>query len=135
MKGRKRHLLVDTLGLVWGLAVMPADSSDPAGARMVLQQAHDRLPRLAHIWADGIYRGSLIGWVKEQFGWVLEVVKRPPAGTGFTALPHRWIVERTFGWLNRYRRLSKDYEEQPDSSAAMVQLAMISLMLRRLQSK
>jgi putative transposase len=135
VKGRKRHLLVDTLGLVWGLAVTSAAISDPAGARLVLRQADDGLPRLEHIWADGIYRGSLIGWVKEQFGWVLEVVKRPPAGTGFTALPHRWIVERTFGWLNRYRRLSQDYEEQPESSTAMLQLAMISLMLRRLQPK
>lgn len=125
---------MDTLGLIWGVVVTSAATSDPAGARLVLAQGHDRLPRLKRIWADGIYRGSLIGWVKEQFGWVLERVQRP-VGTGFTALPHRWIVERTFGWLNRYRRLSKDYEQQPDSSTAMIHLAMISLMLRRLRRK
>jgi putative transposase len=135
IKGRKRHLLVDTLGLVWGLVVTSAATSDPAGARLLFQQAHKELVRLQQIWADGIYRGSLIAWVTEQFGWALEVVRRPAAGNGFTALPHRWIVERTFGWLNRYRRLSKDYEQLPDSSKAMIHLAMISLMLRRLRPK
>jgi putative transposase len=135
VKGRKRHLLVDTLGLIWGIVITSAATSDPAGARLVLQQVHEGLVRLERIWADGIYRGSLIGWVKERFGWVLETVKRPATGKGFHALPHRWIVERTFGWLNRYRRLSKDYEQLPDSSKAMIQLAMISLMLQRLTPK
>jgi putative transposase len=115
--------------------VTSAATSDPAGARLLLQQVHEGLVRLERIWADGAYGGSLIGWVKEQFGWVLEVVKRPREQTGFRALPHRWIVERTFGWLNRYRRLSKDYEYLPDSSTAMIQLAMITLMLRRLRPK
>ncbi len=88
--------------------------------------------RLEHLWADGTYGGSLISWGKEQFVWVLELVKRPPAGSGFQAVPHRWIVERTFGWLNRYRRLSKDYEQLTETGEALIYVAMTHLMVRRI---
>lgn len=92
-----------------------------------------RFPRLQLIWADGGYAGKLIDWVKELGGWVLQIVRRPDDVKGFVLLPRRWVVERTFGWLGRYRRLSKDYEERTESSESMVYLAMINLMSRRLR--
>jgi len=89
-------------------------------------------PRLRLIWADGGYTGTLIEWVKDFCGWSLEIIKRCDKLTGFHVLPKRWIVERTFGWLNWYRRLSKDVEHNTKSSEAMVKIAMIRIMLRRL---
>jgi putative transposase len=88
--------------------------------------------RLQLIWADGGYSGKLIDWVYQFGHWALEIVKRSDDVKGFEVLPHRWIVERTFGWLGRYRRLSKDYEELPETSESMIYLAMINLMTRRL---
>jgi putative transposase len=132
INGRKRHLLVDTLGLVLMIIVHAADIQDRDGARLVLQAIRGLFPRLQLIWADGGYRGSLVDWVKTTFNWVLDIVKRPDDQRGFTVLPRRWVVERTFGWLGRYRRLSKDYERCPQSSEAMVYAAMSHLMLRRL---
>lgn len=99
---------------------------------MVLEKARGKFPRLTLVWADGGYAGKLIEWVKETCGWWLEIVKRSDAVQGFVVLPRRWVVERTFGWLGRCRRLSKDYEELTASSEAMIQLAMIHLMLKRL---
>ena len=131
--GRKRHVLVDTLGLLWGLAVTPANVSDKAGARGVLERVRGRLPRLRLIWADTNYGGTLPGWVKGTCGWVLAVVAKLAGQTTFVVLPRRWVVERTFGWLVRYRRLGKDYEYLPASSEAMIYVAMIHLMVRRLR--
>jgi len=91
------------------------------------------LPRLKKVWADGGYAGQLVQWVKSSFGWVLEIVSRPAEACGFQVLPRRWVVERTFGWFNRYRRLSKDYEFLTDTSETMIYIAMIHLMLKRLR--
>ena len=133
IKGIKRHILVDTLGLLLIVVVHVASIQDRDGAKLVLEKVPGRFTRLQRIWADGGYRGKLIKWVKTTCECVLEIVKRNDDIKGFKVLPRRWVVERTFGWLNRYRRLSKDYERLPESSEAMVQLAMIRLMLRRLE--
>jgi putative transposase len=130
--GRKRHLLVDTLGLLLVVVVLAAQIQDREGAKMVFLQAKRRFPRLRLIWADGGYRGRLVRWTKTTCGWVLRIVLRSDAQRGFVVLPKRWIVERTFGWLNKWRRLSKDYEVLPQTSEALIQVAMITLMVRRL---
>jgi putative transposase len=132
INGRKRHLLVDTMGLVLLVVVHTANIQDRDGARLLLAKAKGLFPRLQRIWADGGYAGKLIGWLQETCGWVLEIIKRHDAVKGFKLLPRRWVVERTFGWLGRYRRLSKDYERLPASSEAMVYWAMTRLMVRRL---
>lgn len=132
VNGIKRHLLVDTLGLVIVVMVLTANIQDRDGARQLLEKIKTHLPRLQIIWADGGYSGQLIDWVKTVCGWVLQIVKRSDKAKGFELLPHRWIVERTFSWLNRSRRLSKDYERLAESSEAMVYLAMLQLMTRRL---
>jgi len=133
--GRKRHLLVDTLGLVLMVVVHAANIQDREGAKLLLQDIKVCFPRLELIWADGGYRGQLIDWVQEVCGWLLEIVKRPDQQVGFSVLPRRWVVERTFGWFGHYRRLSKDYEELPQSSEAMIYVAMTHIMLRRLARK
>jgi putative transposase len=135
LKGRKRHLLVDTLGLPLSVYVTSADVQDRVGAQCLLAGLKPLLPRLRKIWANGAYKGEkLAGWCKEQGGWELEIVERSNADTeGFAVLPHRWIVERTFGWLMRNRRLSKDYERMVQSSETFIEVAMIRLILRRLR--
>ena len=110
MKGRKRHIVVDTLGLPLAVAVHPADIQDRDGARLVLARLLGRFPRLQLIWADGAYGGKLVEWARTVGGWTLELVRRPAQQHTFQVLPRRWVVERTFGWLNLQRRLSKDYE-------------------------
>ena len=135
VKGRKRHIVVDTLGLLLIVVVHMASIQDPAGAKLVLTPLIGRFPRLKLIWADGIYQGSLVDWVKDKLKCVLEIVRRPDDQRGFQVLPKRWIVERTLGWFNRYRRLSKDYEQDPRMSEGMVYLASIRLMLRRLDKQ
>ncbi len=132
VKGRKRHILVDTLGLLLAVVVHPADIQDRDGAKLVLAKVAGLLPRLQLIWADGGYAGKLIAWVKDQCGWLLQTVLRPVGVKGFVLLPRRWVVERTFGWLGRYRRLSKDYERRTDVSEAMIHIAMIHRMSRYL---
>jgi putative transposase len=132
VKGRKRHIVVDTLGLVLHCVVHPADVQDRDGAKLVLDQLSERFPRLSKIWADGGYAGQLVEQVKDWGKWVLEVVKKADKSEGFQVLPHRWIVERTFAWLGRNRRLSKDYEAFLETSETMIRLAMIRLMLKRL---
>jgi len=132
VNGIKRHLLVDTLGLVLAVMVLIANIQDRDGARTLLAKVKGKLPRLKKIWADGGYAGTLVDWVKSVCGWVLEIVKRQDTAQGFEVLPHRWIVERTLGWLNRSRRLSKNYERLSTSSEAMVYLAMLPLMTKRL---
>lgn len=131
MKGRKRHIVVDTLGLMLTVVVHSCGVQDPAGAREVLPKLKGKFVRLKKIWADAIYRGPLVEWAREM-GWDLEIVERPPGQKGFVSLPKRWVVERTFGWQGLCRRLSKDYESCPKSTEAWVCLSMIGLMLRRL---
>jgi len=132
VKGRKRHVLVDTQGWVLAVLVLSAAIQDHDGAKQLLDKVKTYFPRLALIWADGAYAGTLIEWVKQRCGWLLEIVKRTDQAKGFVPLARRWVVERTFGWLNRSRRLSKDYERMTASSEAFVYLAMIHLMTKRL---
>lgn len=105
---------------------------DRDGARLVLEQLRRGFSRLKLIWADGAYAGQLVHWTKQQLRRKLEIVKRSDNNAGFAVLPKRWIVERTFAWLGRYRRLSKDYELRTDSSEAFIRIAMINLMSKRL---
>jgi putative transposase len=113
VKGRKRHLLVDTLGIPLSYYVTPADMHDTQGARRLLAGLKYFVPRLKTIWADSAYRGTdLAEWCKAVGNWDLEVVDRTPGTRGFAVLPNRWIVERTFGWLSRNRRMSKDYRSE-----------------------
>ena len=132
VKGRKRHLLVDTLGLLLAVVVSAASVSDATGARLLLRRLGGAGKKLRRVWVDGSYRGQLLVWVMAHLWFVLEPVLRSEAHKGFVVLPHRWIVERTFAWLSCCRRLSKDYEVLPESSEAMIYLAMIRLMVRRL---
>jgi len=131
VSGRKRHVLVDTLGLIWGLAVLPAAPTDWDGAVEVFRRVGGRLPRLAKVWADSAYRvEALTAWVAEHCRWVVEVVTRRDDAVGFEVIPWRWVVERTFGWFGRYRRLSKDYEHNPESSEAWIYISAIHRMSR-----
>jgi putative transposase len=131
--GRKRHLAVDTLGLILAVVVHPADVQDYDGARLVLEQLHRRFQRLKVIFADSAYgRNGLPQWVQYTLGCVLQTILRPVATKGFVVLPKRWIVERTFAWLSRCRRHAKDHERTTRSSVAMIQIAIIQLMTRRL---
>lgn len=132
VKGRKRHLLVDTLGLVMAVVVTAASCSDPAGARLLLRRLGGAGKKLRVIWVDGAYRGQVVEWVLTHFWFRFQPVLRSDSQKGFVLLPRRWIVERTWAWLNQYRRLSKDYEVLAASSEAMIYIAMIRLMLRRL---
>src|SRR5215216_652556 len=133
VKGRKRHLAVDTLGLLLALVVHSAGLQDRTGAKLLLAAlAAGGFARLRLLWADGGYRGTLVAWVWERCGWLLQIVKRNDDVKGFQVLPRRWVVERPFAWLSHYRRLSKDYEYLPASSEAMIYVAMIHLMLVRL---
>ena len=111
IKGRKRHILVDTMGLVLVAVVHCASIQDRDGAKLVFARVRRAFPRLQLIWADGGYAGKLIEWVREFAGWLLLIVKRPDEAKGFVLLKRRWVVERTFGWLGRSRRMSKDYEK------------------------
>lgn len=132
MTGRKRHILVDTLGLLLAVAVHPADVQDSEGAKLVLTKALARFPRLAKIWVDQGYKAHFVAWAQAARAWVIEVVARPAGTKGFQLLPRRWVVERTFAWLGRCRRPSKDYEALAETSEAWIHLAMIHLMLKRL---
>ena len=132
IKGRKRHILVDTLGLVHGLIVHPANVPEREGAKLLLKPLRNTLTRMGKIVADGGYQGQkMIDWVRENCDWIFEIVKRTELHV-FRVLPKRWIVERTFGWFNDYRRLSKDYEYADDTSENMIYIAMAQLMLNRL---
>jgi transposase len=148
VSGRKRHLLVDTGGLVVKALVAAANGTDRLGGQQLLEAIADlaqTFPRLCHLWVDSAYQGSFVDWVKQALGWTVEVVQKPsrwrwvpadqeppPIPKGFQVLPRRWVVERTFGWLGRWRRTSKDYEYLPATSECVVYLAMIRVMLRRL---
>ena len=129
-------MVVDTLGLILAVVVHAASVQDRDGALGVLAKLLVGFPRLQLIWADGGYAGRLVRFLdrwRRSLGWVLQIVKRTDDVKGFVVVPKRWIVERTFGWLGRYRRLSKDYEEQTRNSETMIRLAMINLMLHRLK--
>ena len=133
VKGRKRRLLVDSLGLPLSVYVTPADVQDRAGARCLLAGLKLLVPRSKKIWADGAYSGEeLARWCEKEGGWELEVVDRNRGAQGSKVLPKRWIVERTFSWLIRNRRLSKDYERMVQSSETFIKVAMIRLIVRRL---
>jgi len=133
VNGRKRHVLVDTLGLVLLVLVRPANLQDRDVARQLLAAffGSQRRCRLKHLWADGGYTGTLVAWAWEVWRCAIEIVKRTDLHA-FRILPRRWVVERTFGWLGRYRRLNRDYERQAQTGEVMVYLAMIRLMLARL---
>jgi putative transposase len=132
--GRKRHLAVDTLGLVLAIVVHGAYWQDYDGACFVLMRLKKFL-RLKVVFGDSAYgKNELPEWVRETFGWVLQTVLRPATAQGFVVLPKRWIVERTLAWIMRYRRNSKDYERTTESSEAMIYITMINLMSRRLAS-
>ena len=119
------------MGLLLAVVVHAANVQDRDGAKLVFSRLKDRFPRLQLIWADGGYQGELVNWAREFGGWLLQIVHRTEK-TGFVVLPRRWVVERTFAWLGRYRRLSKDYEAKPETSEAFIHLAMIQLQLHRL---
>src|SRR5262249_34213501 len=135
VKGRKRHVVVDTLGLLLAVVVTAADWDDGRTAPDALGLlTAEAFPRLKLVWADRKYHNhALYGWVAEDAHYELEVVRRPEGAEGFVPLPKRWVVERTFAWLKRYRRLSVDRERGSVSGEAMVRLAMIHLMLNRLR--
>ena len=132
VKGRKRHMLVDTLGLILAARVTTAGVQDRDGAKLLLKNLQGFCKKLRLIWVDGAYRGELLEWVSERFKFRLEAVLRSDKQKGFIALPKRWLVERTFAWLNQARRLSKDYERKTSSSEAFIYITMLRLMLRRL---
>jgi putative transposase len=134
VKGRKRHLLVDTLGLLLAVVVTAANVSDPKGARLLFARLSGSCKKLRRIWVDGTYRGKLLSWVSEHCWFLLEPVLRSDEMKGFVLLKRRWVVERTFAWLTQCRRLGKDYEVLPASSESMIYIAMTRLMIRRLAS-
>lgn len=133
IKGRKRHLLVDTIGYIVAVWVHAANMFDGRAARRLLAHALDTVGSIRILWADSAYAGAdLAKWLVEQYGCTLEVVKKPGGVRGFHVLPRRWVVERTFAWLGRSRRLSKDYERNPKSSEAQVYVASARLLIRQL---
>jgi transposase len=122
---------VDTIGLVWGLAVTPANESDSAGARRAVPGVKAASDRPVHVWADSAYRG-FVGSALLLLEMTVAIVTRRPGAVGFEVQPRRWVVERTFGWLTRWRRLNRNYEHTLASSRAVVQVALIGIMTRRL---
>jgi putative transposase len=131
VQGRKRHILVDTLGLLIAVVITAASVQDRDGAQLVFAAAQGET-RLKKVWADGGYAGKLVASTWQEFGWDLEIVKRSDDVKGFVVLPHRWVVERTFGWLGRFRLLCREHEATIESSRADVQLCLTHIMLRRL---
>jgi putative transposase len=124
-------VVVDTMGLLLAVVVHAANLQDRDGAKLVLAKLEGRFERLRLIWADGGYAGTLIEWAQSFGGWVLQIVHRVQEHR-FEALPRRWVVERTLAWLGRHRRLAKDYEALPETSEALIHIAMVYLMLHRL---
>ena len=138
VSGRKRHVAVDSLGLILAIMITPASVQDRDAAKGLIKLLATMYGRLQIIWADGGYLGALVQWVKQlrPFGKLrLEIVRRSDRAKGFQVLPKRWIVERTFGWLYKSRRLCRDYEVRLDHSEAMIRICMIRLMLKRLADR
>jgi putative transposase len=135
VSGRKRHLVVDSLGLLLAVLVTTADMADAVAARQVLAPlTYERFPRLKVVRVDSAYgRYGLPAWVAKLSHFVLGLVKRPAEAAGFVLLPGRWVVERTFAWLGRYRRHSRDYERRAESSEAMIKISMIHRMAQRIE--
>lgn len=133
-KGRKRFILVDTIGLILGVAITPADAQERAGARLLLEPLLPELGCLRRLWVDGGYSGPEFSqWVHQEAPQLeVEVIKRSDGSRGFQVLPKRWVVERTFGWLMRHRRLVRDYENTESSAAGWIAVALIRIMLGRL---
>lgn len=132
VKGRKRHILVDTLGIPLSIYVTEADVHDTRGARCLLGGAEVFRATPEKIWADAAYRGQeLVAWCKGTGDWELEVVERTPRTCRFSVVPRRWVVERTFSWISRNRRMSKDYERKVQTSETLIQVAMMRLLLAR----
>jgi len=129
--GRKRHVLVDTEGFLTDLVVHPANLSESAGAKLVLGKAKVAGRTLAKIWVDGGYQAGVVAWAETELGYPLEVVARPPATKGFAVLPRRWVVERSFAWIGRYRRLSKGLHKHPLRKAATTGIYRKSYFSRR----
>jgi putative transposase len=142
VNGRKRHIIVDVLGLLLLVVVHNVSIQDAAGGKKTLQTLFDQVKgsvynrwcRIKLVWADGAY-ASLADWAQKNLGWNIEIKKRPQDAKGFVVLPRRWVVERTFGWLGRYRRLSRDFEHTVKSSEAMVYAASVRRMLRLLTAQ
>jgi transposase len=132
VNGRKRHIVTDTLGLLLVITVTAASVQDRDGARPLLRRLHEALPSVTHIFCDGGYRGRLVELARTTWAITLEHVKKPVDQRGFAVLPRRWVVERTFAWLMRWRRLVRDYERLPETHEALVRWAMVGLMLNRL---
>ena len=133
IKGRKRHILTDTIGLPVAMIVHPANVQDRDGAPALLESARGLVPWLRHVFADGGYAGDkLKDALKDHGEWTIEIVKRSDAAKGFVLLPRRWVVERTLAWLNRNRRLAKDVERTIESAVTWLYIASVKLMSRRL---
>ena len=133
VKGRKRHVVTDTSGLLVGAVVHPADIQDRDGAGIVIQAIHDLFPWFRHLFADSVYNGPNLRHALAKFGnWTIEIVTRATGVTGFHLLPRRWVVERTLAWLNRNRRLAKDFETSITSATTWIYIASVQLLIRRL---
>jgi len=133
VKGRKRHILTDTIGLLVGAIVHTADIQDRDGAPMLLASIRSSLPWLRHVFADAAYAGDKLEQALAKLGtWTVEIVRRADAAKGFVLLPRRWVVERTIAWLNRNRRLAKDFEATLESALAWLMIASVKLLSRRL---
>jgi transposase len=132
VNGRKRHVVVDTIGLLVVVLVTAASLQDRDGGRLVLDRARMRMPSIALVWADGAYAGRCVEFARRVLRITLEIVKKPDGQRTFEVLPRRWVVERTLSWLTKCRRLNHDYERRTDHAEAMVKWAMIGLMSRRL---
>jgi len=131
----KRHLIVDTNGLLLCVVVTAASLQNRDGVKLVFEAIRARFPRLKLIWADSSNRGQLIDWVKTKFHWILEIVKHKDNVSGFQVLPRHWVVERTFSWLGTYRRLSEDYERLTQASKIFTYITVSHIMVRRLAAK
>lgn len=127
--------MVDSQGWLLAISVQAGNIQDREGAKEILGYSVGTYPRLSLVWADAAYSGELVIWTAQHCGWKLEIVKRSDDQKGFKIQPRRWVVERTFAWLYKYRRLIRDYEYLPYSSEAMIRLAMCHIMLRRLTKK
>jgi len=130
VKGRKRHILVDSEGLPHKVKVLRADIQDRDGGKILLAEAKAGLPRMKRLWADGAYTGSFVEWAGQQLHWTVEIVRKLAEQEGFAVLPRRWVVERTFGWLGHYRLLDKEHEKMPQASEADIYAASTHRLLR-----